>query len=55
MYAKGKNVLPCPEVSRQLKIFLRVSLLFTFQELREASPALKEILDKVDSEVPRLN
>merc|ERR1712203_918541 len=25
------------------------------KELREASPALKEILDKVDSEVPRLN
>ena len=26
-----------------------------FQELREASPALKEILDKVDLEAPRLN
>jgi len=43
------------DTTGELKDVLKDLFATLNKELREASPALKEILDKVDSEVPRLN
>jgi len=43
------------ETSGDLKDVLKDLFSTLNKELREASPALKEILDKVDLEAPRLN
>merc|ERR1719317_525579 len=50
---KVNNVLA--DTTGELKDVLKDLFSTLNKELREASPALKEILDKVDSEVPRLN
>merc|ERR1711937_1072372 len=50
---KVNNILA--DTTGELKDVLKDLFSTLNKELREASPALKEILDKVDSEVPRLN